>query len=463
MLIVSFVSVGIAGSADAMPIGPQIFCDTYPNSPLCAGSNVPCTTCHTNPPEWNDFGAAIGINLLPGVPRPITEQQYRDALPGVLAAIEQEDADGDGYTNLVEIQLGSMPGDADSNPANLNCPPAGTNPRYDVCNYDPDYVFRKLHLDFCGQSPSYEQVKAFASLDIAAKMAGLSDALNTCLDSEWWIGKNGALWQLAHYKIRPVGSLKYGEDEGTLPVSDYYDDYALFIYTQIDGHDARHVLTADYFVARFTGPTRYELVQDQPTQRMQIDRRVGLMSTQWNLIYNVMFTALPRTAAAQAYRAFLDFDIAKQQGLFPVDNEPVDYDNKGVTNPVCAVCHSTLDPLSYPFKNYSGLQNPAYMYNPTRIEDYFLSEGPNMGNMPEAGYVLGQPVDDLVQWAKVAADSDEFARATVADYWRMLMGKPATALDLEFTDLWKALKSDHNYSVEAMLHDFIKTEAYGAP
>lgn len=412
---------------------------------------------------WNDFGASLTLELLPGTPRPLTEEQYTEGLPAALAAVAAGDADGDGYSNFDEIMAGSFPGDADSNPKTLACPPRGTNPVYDVCYYDANFVFRKLHIDFCGRSPSYDEVVAFAAKSAADKMTALDDALAVCLDTEWWTGKNGALWQLAHYKIRPVGSLKAGEDEGTLPVSDYYDDYNLFVYTQIDGNDARDVLLARYFVARSTNPTQYSMVPDAPTQRMQEGRRVGLMSTQWNLIYNVMFTALPRTAAAQAYRAFLNFDIAKQQGLYPVEGEPKDYDNKGVTAPVCASCHSTLDPLSYPFKNYSGLQNPAFDYSPTRIEDHFLNEGPNMGMMPESGAILGKSVQNLSQWADVAANSDEFAKATVADYWRLLIGSEPTPLDTEYEDLWKRFKGELGYSVEAMLGELIKTEAYGAP
>ena len=70
---------------------------------------------------------------------------------------------------------------------------------------------------------------------------------------------------------------------------------------------------------------------------------------------NTMFTSIPRTTAAQAYRAFLGYDIAKLEGLWPVAGEPADYDNKGVGAPACAGCHATLDPLTYPFSRYEGI------------------------------------------------------------------------------------------------------------
>ena len=68
-----------------------------------------------------------------------------------------------------------------------------------------------------------------------------------------------------------------------------------------------------------------------------------------------MFTSIPRTSAAQAYRAYLGYDISKMEGLQAVVDEPVDYDAKGVEAPDCAVCHRTLDPLTYPFSRYDGL------------------------------------------------------------------------------------------------------------
>jgi hypothetical protein len=84
--------------------------------------------------------------------------------------------------------------------------------------------------------------------------------------------------------------------------------------------------------------------------------------------------------------------------------------------------------------------------------------------MPETGYVLGQPVANLGEWAQVAANSDEFAAATVMDYWRLVMGDaPRASEEAEFQQLWRDLKSTHAYGVERMLHDLIKTEAYGVP
>lgn len=329
-------------SVVAMPVGPQIFCDTYDEgqTPMCASGPPPCTLCHTTPPSFNPYGLGVSAELLPGMPRPLSVSLYTSGLPAALQSVEDLDSDMDSYTNIEEIAAGSFPGDPISNPGVLNCPEQGTNENYNVCHFDAEYTFRKVMLDFCGESPEYDDLLRFRDLPLALQKETLDTTLDTCLDSEFWLGKNGQLWQLAHRKIRPVGTLKSGEDAGSFPASDYYVDYNLFVWSQTDDRDVRELLLADYFVTRATdNPTTYESVADLPGQAMQLERRAGLLTTAWVSLYNIMFTAVPRTAAAQAYHAFLGYDIAKLQGLFPVANEPVDYDEKGVAAPVCAGCH----------------------------------------------------------------------------------------------------------------------------
>jgi hypothetical protein len=65
---------------------------------------------------------------------------------------------------------------------------------------------------------------------------------------------------------------------------------------------------------------------------------------------------------------------------------------------------------------------------------------------------------------QVAANSEAFRRATVRDYWRLLLGEaPRPSEQDEFNALVEAFGAAHSYSVERMLHDLIDTEAYGAP
>jgi len=195
-----------------------------------------------------------------------------------------------------------------------------------------------------------------------------------------------------------------------------------------------------------------------------------MITTRWFFVINTMFTPVPRTTAAQAYRAYLGFDISRSEGLWPPDgHELVDYDDKGVTAPTCAGCHTTLDPLSYPFSRYRGIVRGTPLdrsgtYDPARLDYFPESEGRQLDLMPEAGMLFGQRVDDLVQWAEVAANSDAFARATVADYWRLLVGHdPLPAERVEFDRLWRNFRSVHGYRIERMLAELVRTEAYGRP
>ncbi len=454
-----------AWPALARPPGPQGVCATYPGVPACVGQLPACTVCHVAAPQLNVFGLQVQGWLAPAAPRPLSDGDFALALPAALRAVENLDADGDGATNLAELQAGTLPADRTSAPGGTACT-GGENPAYAVCRYDSRYVYRKLLLDFCGASPTWAQLQAFTALPEAGRLASLDAELDRCLHSEFWLGKNGQLWRLAHAKVRPVGSLKSGEDQGQIPLADYYDDYALFAYTHSGDRDVREVLTATYFVRRDTGPTRYTAVSSLPTQAVDVAHRAGVMSSTWSLVYFVMFTALPRNAAAQMYRAYLGLDIAKQEGLYSVAGEPKDYDRKGVTATACAACHATLDPLSYPFRNYNGITfNGDYArYVPRRLETYFADLTPTITDIPEQGSLLGQPVADLRAWARVAADSDAFAIATVGDFWRFLLGHPPRPEEnADFVALWQGLKTTHHYRVEQMLHALIRTEAYGAP
>lgn len=355
--------------------------------------------------------------------------------------------------------------------------------QWNVGSYDPAYALQKIRLDFCGRSPTFEEMQAMrASAD---PMHSLHDTLDSCLDSEFWRGKDGRLWNLANRKIQPLASIKAGDNAGDVPLGDYEDDYNLFVYVMSDERSARDLLSADYLVERDDGPpTTYTRVQRSPLEDVQArsfqqaqlvvpERRVGMLTTRWFLISNTMFTAIPRTTAAQAYRAYLGYDISKLEGLMPVEGEPHDFDAKGVDASECAVCHSTLDPLTYPFTRYEGLGGGDSMgpigglpgsYNSDRLERFTRTDSPTVVDTPESGVVLGVPVADLREWGRVAADSEAFARKITLDFWQMLLREaPRESERNEFDALWQGLMTEHDYQVEAMLHDLIETEAYGAP
>lgn len=458
--------VTLAGaSAPAMPPAPSVLCEVWPEAAPCADGLPDCTTCHTAPPARNSFGQAIEAVLAPDVARPLDQATFAEALPAALSGVADEDADGDGASNIEEILAGTSPGDANETPmAGGDCDGPNINPDWNVCGYDPAYAFRKVYLDVCGRSPAYGELQDFRAATLDEQMAWIDDALGACLDTPFWLGRDGVLWRLAHAKIRPLEAVKSGAGRGPVPLADYDHDYALFAYASSGDRDARLLLTADFHV-RLSGSTRYEPAEFLD-ESLGEDRRVGMISTRWFFVINTMFTPVPRTTAAQAYRAYLGLDIARSEGLVPPDDAPlVDYDDKGVLEPTCAACHTTLDPLSYPFSRYRGISGGATgIYDAQRMTRYPPSEGARIREVPEQGYLFGEPVADLVEWADVAANSDAFARAMVGDYWRLMIGhEPTPAEQAEFDALWRAFRTTHEYRIERMLHALVRTEAYGAP
>jgi hypothetical protein len=474
------VAVAIAGwsmvpAGVAQPPAPADFCARYPDAPACATGEVTCDTCHTVVPALNVYGADVAAQLAPGEERPLHVTVFSAELGDALAAVEELDSDLDAYTNVEEIGFGSDPADPESRPVKIRCRDDDRKDAYDLCDYDPDYAFKKIHLDFCGQSPTYEQMAEFDG-----KADTLHEALDECLDSAHWRAPFGVLWNLANARIGPVQAIKAGRDAGPIPLADYDDDYAYWVWSQTDGRDAREVLVGiGQVVMNGTGAnTEYEWVSRGPFQDLQErgfdrgqlvrqDRRAGLITHRWFLMSNTMFTSVPRTTASAAYRHYLGYDLARLEGLFPVDGEPADYDAKNVGVEGCENCHSTLDPLSYPFSRYEGIgggDGTPFTYNENRMPAFEYVDGPRIGDTPEAGMLFGEPVADLLEWADVAANSEAFRRKLVLDYWRLLVGEDPSIEDREtFSRLVDDLATVHGYSVEAMLHDLIDTEAYGAP
>ena len=491
--LVALASVGLAAVAVAKPVAPAEFCRVYPDSAFCSGTQPECTVCHTAPPTRNAFGAAIEAQLAPDLARPLSDEAFSLALPEALRAVEALDVDADGFGNLEELITGARPADPQSRPDYRVCSTAeaaaAAEADWDLCAYDDRLALRRLTVDVCGHSPTLEEQRDFEKA--GDRRAALHDALDACLDTDNWRGVDGVLWNLANEKIQPIASIKSGDNPGAIPLADYTDDYNLFVWSTSDNRDARQLLLADYVVERdskgvLSTATRslaeeYGARGQAKAQFVEPERRAGMITTRWFLMSNTMFTAIPRTTAAQAYRSYLGADIARLEGLHSVSNEPIDYDAKGVTRPECAACHATLDPLTYPFSRYEGIgggdsklaspgTNPfgvkvlPFSYNASRLERFTPSEGPAVVDTPEAGVVLGVPVKDLVEWAQVAADSDAFARNVVQDFWELLIGEPPGPADSsEFEGLLTAFKTEHKYQVERLLHAIIDSEAYGVP
>jgi hypothetical protein len=455
----------------ARPSAPGVVCDVFKDAAECQGGVPACTLCHesTEPARWNVLGTALKA-------RTSGQADFVAALRAALNAEASLDADSDGLSNRDELLRGTAPGVADS----MVGPPKpigdSKNPRYRVDGYDHGFALRRLMILYCGRSPSFEENQSLLAtpVDEAGLRERLHKQLSTCLSSAYWKGEG--LARLADKRIRPLKAA--GPDSNIqiaslrLVIGDYNYDYRLWSYALTDDRDMRALLTAQYHLVPQPDGSVREVKgvlekSDQNAlaggQLVPDERRAGMLTTQWFLAINTMFSALPRTSAAQAYRSYLGADISSNEGLRPVEGEPLDIDNKGVSQPRCANCHSTLDPLSYAFAEYEGIQNSIDLqfgaYRPARI-----SEGlPGWDATKQKSMLLNQPVANLVEWGKVAANSDEFKRNMAEMFFRHALGREPIAADqADFQAMWRALASD-GYSANKLIHRLVDSQSFGGP
>jgi hypothetical protein len=467
-----------AAGAQAKPTAPALFCDTYADASACAGRGTTCQTCHTSTspaaPDWN----AYGLQIVDAVLGNALDMEAPGVLDGVLRDIENDDPDEDGVSSLEEILLGTLPGDAFSHFAPPALPQGTANPTYKINTWDPAFAGRRMVVAFCGRSPTYDELQLVANAATPdAARALIHAGLDACLASPFWLGEG--LSRLADERVRPID----------LGVS--FDwDYRMWRYVMTDDRDVRELLTADYHV-REASPfvlSEVENVVDDGTgcandfqcafdhscqsgvcryragaQPLIAGERAGMIGTQWFHFINTMFSAMPRTTAAQAMRGYLGIDIAKQQGLDPTINEPLDVDEKGVAQAECAQCHSTLDPATYVFAKYQGIEGGgASLLNAQR--PISLGLWASADEEPQ-GVLLGQPVNNLREWGAVAANSDEFMHNMSRILFEHAIGRPPGPQDKEELDaLWPSWSSaEVAYSTNRFLHALIDTNAFGAP
>jgi hypothetical protein len=451
-----------SAGALARPTGPRGVCQSEAGADLavCQGTVPSCALCHQGPPDLNLYGARVFEALAQD--DSYAFDNFEDRVGAAVAAANADDSDGDGLTNLEELLLGTMPGDVNS-AFTAPLPTVGdVNAFYAVSERDPRFAFRRVHTIFCGQPPEFDAITAFAALDEAEQGLALHDTLDSCLQSTFW--KDFALHRLADARIRPLESIGF---DGLIPLADYHWDYRLFSHIFSDDHDLRDLLLADYHVDEngdvVTGIVPFPSGAPLETggQPLPPERRAGMITSQWFLMAHTMFSALPRTTAAQAYRAYLGMDIAKGEGIHPIEGEPRDVDSKGVTEASCVVCHSTLDPLSYAFSPYNGIGR----LRPGSVSRIDLTGTFDPARVPwgTEGQLLGTDIPDLRAWAEHAVTTDAFRRNLGAMLWRLAFARsPAPDERAEFEALWRALPDD-GFSANRALHRLIDTNAFQVP
>lgn len=443
--------------AAALPAGPGLFCDAYPEAPACAAGPVSCTVCHalSGPPGHNPYGAAVAAWLGP-------EADFVAELPAALAAVEPDDADGDGVDNLTEILAGTEPGWTATEEPECAEQVQLDNGAWSVGRYDPAFAWKRVLIDVCGRQPRYDEVQAFRAE--SGGRAAVAAALDACLQSPHW---GQVLEELAVDVVEPVGP-----DTDVNILGNWRWDLRLFRWVMSGDRDAGEVMTADYVVVEAPeGSGRVEAVA-YPAGALQAYAnplepayRYGLLTTRYSLAMRVMFADVPRTFAAHYYRKLLGLDLARSEGLFPVDETPgaypwpapADVDEKGVWQQECASCHSTLDALSYPWARYNGIDlegDTTGTFQPDRAT----------GTMPTtAGAIFGVPVDGPDDWVRLAVASDAFSQQTVRRFWVRLFQRPPRSCELDaFDGLWMDFR-DGGRNVEQMLHAMVQLDAWGAP
>ncbi len=484
-----------SGSANALPdSGPDTFCNTYPTVPACRGGTASCLTCHSSPPNLNSYGLQVQEKLTPG--------GRGEALAEALRAVEQQDADSDGWSNIDELVLGTHPASSISaHKVSVPSEAALASTEYTLGTYDPAFALRRLKVAFCGTGPSFEEVQAIKGSDDGTRL--LHNTLSDCLKSSYWTRE--AVPRLADSRIRPLVALGTCETM----IADFEYDYRLFAYAMTGGHDARDILLADYHVER--GDTGELSIIDESTgrpspptkrggltcsdpfgnsppvpggQALAPEHRAGMLTTEWFLVINTQASYLPRTTAAAAYRHWLGFNIATFGGMFPIAGEPRDVDDIGIDASPCYQCHSTLDPLAYAFAYYNGVgfAGPPGSAPPT-IGAYVRNRPTNSFTAPAAGraawmdstpipHALGQPIPaeetlgdstGLVQMARIFADSSAFATNISRLLWTLTMGSPPGPGEYkELDEVTKVFRASQ-YSVDALIHAIVDTQAFGAP
>ena len=129
-------------------------------------------------------------------------------------------------------------------------------------------------------------------------------------------------------------------------------------------------------------------------------------------------------------------------------------------------CHTTIDPLSYPWARYNGIDlvgDTTGIYLDDRATDI----------LPDTqGAIFGLPVTGPEDWVAAAIASEYFSQHVVRLFWQYLFRRqPYACEDGEFAALWLGFRAG-SYEragdaeprvVQSMLAELILLDAYGTP
>ena len=441
--------------AFATPEALDVFCSQLNSAKICSKPSK-CDICHNGS---NATLNSFGLDLLKKM-QDNTLYKKSEIKQHLIEAIRNSDvldSDGDGASNSAEILFGSLPGSAESYP---DAKPVKSG-------YSDDLAFKKIKILYCGRRASFLEIENFSHA--VDKKKYRHEELQSCLDSTWW--KEQALPRLADTKIRPIAALGL---RGSIVLADYNYDYRLFSYVLSGDRDFRDLLKADYHIneqgEKILGPIGAQLTPRLtqiggigPTivvgtgQPLDPERRLGMITTQWFLMMNTMFSAIPRTTAAQAFRAYLGLDISKSEGLFPIANEPRDVDAKGVKAAECAGCHSTLDPLAYSLANYRGIETDFLSVLLNQSGTYSSSRS----TVERDGAIFGRLVSGPKDWVEEAVKSPAFLNNIASMFYKHAIGHlPSGTTDAsEFDSICKQIPDDR-FQAEKLIHRLVDTVAF---
>jgi len=111
------ILLAVVGSAHATPEIWEAYRTHYAIKPDSDAGKAMCSNCHTSPPEHNAFGKRLKAAM--------QEKHSKTLTPEILASLEGDDSDGDGWTNGDEAKAGFNPGDPKSHAS-------GTPPKKDA-------------------------------------------------------------------------------------------------------------------------------------------------------------------------------------------------------------------------------------------------------------------------------------------------------------------------------------------